>query len=243
MSVATEARMKVHVPRPIRWTFFAGAATAAAYAGIAATAWWRYGSARAPAGGAADPLLDRFMPRFDVVERHHIRVEAPADVTLRAAGEMDLQQSSIVRVIFRTRELILRSAPARSEPPRGLLAQMEAIGWRLLAEIPDREIVMGAVTQPWEADVVFRPLPADAFADFMVPGFVKIVWTLRADPVGDHASVFRTETRAVATDSDAKRRFRRYWSLVSPGIFVIRWLSLAPLKSEAERRFRMTSHR
>ena len=27
-------------------------------------------------------------------------------------------------------------------------------------EIPDREIVVGAVTQPWMANVVFRALPA-----------------------------------------------------------------------------------
>ena len=62
---------------------------------------------------------------------------------------------------------------------------MRAMGWGVLAEIPGREIVMGAVTQPWEADVVFRPLPSAEFAAFAEPGFVKIVWTLRADPVDE----------------------------------------------------------
>ena len=65
---------------------------------------------------------------------------------------------------------------------------------------------------------------------------MKIAWTLRADEIGAADSVFRTETRAVATNAAARAKFRRYWSLVSPGIILIRWASLGPLKREAERR-------
>ena len=65
---------------------------------------------------------------------------------------------------------------------------------------------------------------------------MKIVWTLRADPVNTAQSIFRTETRAVATDPEARRKFRRYWSFLSPGIIVIRWMTLGPLKADAERR-------
>jgi hypothetical protein len=97
---------------------------------------------------------------------------------------------------------------------------------------------MGAVTQPWMADVVFRPLPPDEFAAFHEPDYVKIVWTLRADPVGAADSVFRTETRVATTDPTARARFRRYWSFASPGIILIRWMTLGPLKAEAERRAR-----
>jgi len=67
---------------------------------------------------------------------------------------------------------------------------------------------------------------------------VKIVWTLRADAIGANASIFRTETRAVATDPAARAKFRRYWSFLSPGIILIRWASLGPVKREAERRYR-----
>ena len=98
---------------------------------------------------------------------------------------------------------------------------------------------MGAVTQPWSANVVFHPLPPQEFAAFDQPDYVKIVWTLRADPIGDNASVFRTATRAVATDAAARGKFRRYWSFLSPGIILIRWVSLAPLKADAERRARL----
>jgi hypothetical protein len=64
------------------------------------------------------------------------------------------------------------------------------------------------------------------------------VWTLRADPSADEACVFRTETRACATDPFARARFRRYWSFASPGVWLIRVMMLGPVKCEAERRAR-----
>ena len=44
------------------------------------------------------------------------------------------------------------------------------------------------------------------------------------------------ETRAVATDTTARKRSRWYWARFSPGIALIRYLMLAPLKAAAERR-------
>ena len=209
----------------------------AAYAAYAATTWLRYGHVEPSIGVESDSLLDRFMPTYEIVERHRTYVAAPAAVTLAAASEMDLQQSRLARYIFKGRELILRSRPDEKPRPRGLIAFTRSLGWGVLAETPS-EIVMGAVTQPWESNVVFRPLPPEAFASFNDPGYVKIVWTLRADALGDHASIFRTETRAVATDAVARLRFRRYWSFVSPGIVLIRHATLGPLRAEAERRAR-----
>ena len=191
---------------------------------------------RVPANGESDELLDRFLPVYDVVERHQIRVTAPAPVTLMAAKEQDLLGLPIVRAIFKTRALVLGAAPDDRPRPGALLAWTLSLGWGVLAEIPGREVVVGAVTKPWESDVTFRALPPDQFAAFDEPGFVKIAWTLRADPIGVGESRFRTETRAIATDAEARAKFRRYWAIFSPGIAVIRWLSLRPLKEDAERR-------
>jgi hypothetical protein len=212
---------------------------AASYAAYAGTTWLRYGRVN---GGVADEthdaLPDRFMPIYEVAERHHVRVDAPAEVTFKAAAEMYLEQSPIVRWMFRAREWAMGSHPASRNDVAPFLTRMRDIGWGVLAEVPGREIVMGAVTQPWMADVVFRPLPPEEFAAFQEPDYVKIVWTLRADPVGPEASIFRTETRVVSTDPAARRKFRRYWAFASPGIILIRWALLGPLKSEAERRVR-----
>jgi len=203
--------------------------------------WFRYGRPSRPPRGDQDEVLDSFMPRYDVVERHKVDVRAPAAVTLAAAKEMELSRLPLVAAIFKARELLLGSTPDRRPRPRGIVEETKALGWVVLREITDREIVMGAVTKPWEANVVFRSVAPDAFPAFSEPGYVKIAWTLRADPAGDRFSTFRTETRASATDPDARRRFRRYWSFLSPGIVLIRWLSLAPLKREAERRARVSA--
>ena len=217
---------------------FAASAAAAAYGTYAGITWFRYGNPDPPTPEEADPLLDRFIPRYEVAERHHIQVDAPAATTLAAACDADLQGSIVVRAIIRAREVILGSTPDDRARPKGLLAEVRALGWGVLAEVPGREIVVGAVTRPWEANVTFRALSPGEFAAFDEPDYVKIVWTLRADEVDPASSVFRTETRVLATDVTARAKFRRYWALLSPGIIVIRWMLLSPLKAEAERRFR-----
>ena len=223
----------------VRWLGWGAGLAAAAYGTFAGITWCRYGRSAKPASSKeADALLDRFMPAYEVVERHHIRVRAPAEITLAAACDMDLEQSRVVRAIFRTRELILGSKPQEHAPPRGLLKQVTALGWGVLAEAPGREIVFGAVTQPWAKDIVFRAVRPCEFAGFHEPGYVKIVFTLRADPTGDGDSVFHTETRVMTTDPEARAKFRLYWSFFSPGIILIRLMTLGPLKAEAERRAR-----
>jgi hypothetical protein len=219
-----------------RW--FAGGVGVAAvsYATYVAAVWFRYRRAT-PAGDPADSLLDQFMTEYEVGGRHKICVAAPAEVTFSAASELDLESCALVRVILKARERILRSEPGpTTKRPLGLLAHTKSLGWGVLAERPGREIVMGCATKPWEANPVFRTLRPDEFATFDEPGYVKIVWTLRADPAGVGRSVFRTETRAIATDAEARKRFRRYWALVSPGIILIRVALLPAVKAEAERR-------
>jgi hypothetical protein len=211
---------------------------AAGYASCVGLNWYRYGRVEPPNHDESDPLLDRFMPEYDVSERHHVRVMAPAAITLSAAADVELQKSPVVRAIFRARELVLGARPDGVARPVTLLAEMKALGWGLLAEKPGLEIVVGAVTQPWMAEVVFRALPPDQFHVFREPGYVKIAWTLRADPIGPAASIFRTETRVATTDAWARRKFRWYWARFSPGIVLIRRLMLGQVKGEAECRAR-----
>lgn len=227
--------------RAIPWTL---GAAAAGYGLMVAYAWWSYGRPRRSTLVEKDAWLDEFMPVYDVVERHSIYVDAPPDVTLRAAEQTNLFESRIVRAVFRTREWFL-GAQAGARPRTGLIEFAESLGWGVLAVAAEahevREIVMGAVTQPWLPDVTFQSVPPKKFRDFAVPGYVKIAWTLRADRVGEHGSIFRTETRAVATDDAARARFRTYWSRVSPGVWVIRRLMLMPVRRNAERRWRVNT--
>ena len=219
----------------VPWLLAAGGLTALTYGALVAKAWRGYGRPRAPAIGEEDALLDDLIPVYDIVERHCIRVHASANVALRAASEVDLFASPVVRLIFKTRQVVLRAEPQEASAPSGLVELAKSLGWGVLSESPGREIVMGAVTQPWKPNVVFESLPAEAFQQFSTPDYVKIAWTLRADPAGAHNSMFRTETRALATDATARAKFRRYWALVSPGVWFIRRLTLRPIKRRAER--------
>jgi hypothetical protein len=103
----------------------------------------------------------------------------------------------------------------------------------VLAEVPGREVVMGGVTRPWEANVVFQALPPAEFANFHEPGYVKIAWTLRADRISASQSIVRTETRVTTTDLLARTKFRRYWAFLSPGILLIRRIALSMVKRTA----------
>lgn len=111
---------------------------------------------------------------------------------------------------------------------------MRAIGWGVLADAPGF-YVAGAVTQPWKGEVQFRALPPDQFAAFDEPGYAKIVWTLEAEDLPGGEATVRTRTRVKTTDPSARRRFRAYWSALSPGILVIRYEMLRLLRREAER--------
>jgi hypothetical protein len=195
----------------------------------------RVGAIRARPDGATP--LDPFMPTDDKAERHEIAVAAPAGITMAAARDMDIYRSPLVRTIFAIRTLPARLGGARPRTPASLLSETLALGWRVLADEPGRAIVVGAVTQPWHANVTFRGLPPDAFVAFDEPGYAKIAWTFEAVPLGPSTSRFRTETRVSTTDARSRRLFRRYWAVFSPGILLIRRASLRLVKAEAERRF------
>lgn len=238
MSERTEPR-RTAGRRAVRWAVYAAAGASllvVPYAAYAAVAWLRYGAGSGE--HAPDPLLDAFIPVYEVAERHEVRVRAPAEVTFAAAREVDMRGTPLNRAIFAVRTLPsrLRGEEAEHRVSMGLLEETIGLGWGVLTEVPDRAIVMGAVTRPWEPVVVFRPLPPDRFADFAEPDHAKIVWTLEVEPLGPDESLFRSRTLVVTTDPVSRERFRRYWSVFSPGILVIRHEALRMVRAEAERR-------
>ena len=219
-------------------SFVGGSVGAAAVLGLGYLTlnWYRYG--RASLDGPSDPLLDRFLPDFEVIERHEVLVMAPVYQTFAAACAIDFQASRLVRALVGARGLALGSARTGHRTTT-TLEDFQAMGWERLAEDPGHEIVLGTVTQPWLANVRFQPVAAADFAAFAAPGYVKIVFSLAAEPRGVGKSLFRTETRAAATDAAARRRFRRYWAFVSPGVRMVRRELLRLVRHDAEVRHRV----
>lgn len=66
-----------------------------AYLSYVGGLWLRYGRSENVARGESDPLLDRFIPEYEVSDRHHIRVLAPAATTFSAAKELEFMQSGV----------------------------------------------------------------------------------------------------------------------------------------------------
>src|SRR5687767_2648569 len=94
-----------------RWVAAGVGLAAGVYGAYAGVTWLRYGHVAPPNPDEHDALLDRFMPVCEVVERHHVRVAAPAAVTLAAAREIDPFELPVVRAVFKAREFILRAGP------------------------------------------------------------------------------------------------------------------------------------
>ena len=187
--------------------------------------------------GPSENPLDAFIPRPDVRERHELLVDAPAALVFATAADFDMRSIGLVRAIFGMRERLL-GARQTSRESQGLLAEMQSLGWACLSRREGELFVGGAACQPWLADVVFEPIPADRFAGYAEPDHVKIAWTLESQALTPARTRLATETRAVATDEAARARFRRYWRWARFGIVPIRWLLLPAIRRRAEARFR-----
>jgi hypothetical protein len=183
--------------------------------------------------------IERFIPAADAGERHSVAVRAPADLVFEAACGFDLESVWLVNAIFRLRARLFGLHHKRAEA--GWVESMTAIGWGQLSRTEGRELVMGAVTEPWVGDVKFRPLPPDTFAGFADPGLVKIAWTIEAEPLAPALTRLSTETRVAATDETARRKFKAYWRKFGIGIVLIRLFALPAIRREAERRHRAAS--
>src|SRR5688572_9437174 len=144
-------------------------------------------------------MIDAFIDRADVEETHETVVQAPAYLVFDVAERFDLQSIPAIKAIFRLRERVFR-LESRPRIPRGIVEETMSLGWGVLAHRPGREIVMGAVTQPWSGEVKFRSISPLAFRSFSEPDFVKIAWTLEVEPIHDTRTLFRTQTRVLATD-------------------------------------------
>jgi hypothetical protein len=197
-----------------------------------------------PIAGAGESSsgLDRFIPEYDVRERHSIAIQAPARLVFETARGYDMRSIGLIAAILRARAWILGSSRT-GVPRRGLVEETRNLGWGVLEDEPGRSYCSGAVCQPWLADVVFRAVPPADFAGYGEPDLVKIAWTLEALPLGPARTRFSTETRVAATDQAARRKFLRYWRFVRPGVVLIRVFLLRGLRRSAEKAWRRSRGR
>jgi hypothetical protein len=187
-------------------------------------------------GDRHDGLIEGFIREPDVAKSHEILIDAPAEVVLDVAEHFDLQSIPTIHFLFRLREFLFLIRPKPRPQVKALVSETMKLGWVRLAHVPGRELVMGAIAQPWVGKVQFKSVEPDAFARFAEPGFVKIVWTLEVEPLQRRSTLFRTQTRVLATDAAARKRFLLYWFFAGPLVTLIRILGIRAVRREAERR-------
>jgi hypothetical protein len=186
-------------------------------------------------------VLDRLVPTFHAVERHSATIAAPADQIWAALAQVTVGELPLFRLLMGARTLPGRLAGiphARFDTDEPLLDWATRVGFTILGRDTERELVVGAIGQPWRL-WGGRSVPVDddiAFAAFDQPGFAKMATNCRLAPItGGQAISLHTETRVTCTDTTTAHRFTRYWRLIRPASGEIRRTWLTAIKHRAER--------
>lgn len=181
--------------------------------------------------------IDRFMPSYDFNEVHSIRVQAPPEQVYRAIQQVTPSEISLLSALFWLRSLggcadSRAELQGRNTP---ILNELTAQGFTRLGETPGRELVLGVVGQFWRLRGGTEAVAsASEFLEFARPGFVKATINFLVMDAGGGASKVVTETRILATDATARRRFGLYWRLIYPGSMLIRVMWLRAIRQRAE---------
>jgi hypothetical protein len=179
-------------------------------------------------------LIDRFLPKYDVVEHHETSVDAPVEKTYGAMKSLDLARSPVVLALLAVRGLPTLFTGAVKPKRRLGLDEILQSGFVVLAEEPDREIVLGVVGRFWQLSSGIHRIEAEEFSGFDAPGLCKAAWNFLVSARAGGGSTVMTETRVLCTDDEARRKFTRYWRLVGPFSALIRRILLRRLKRDAE---------
>ncbi|UCF84468.1 MAG: hypothetical protein JSV50_02220, partial [Desulfobacteraceae bacterium] len=170
---------------------------------------------------------DEFLPAYDVNERHHIDVHAPAEKVYQVVQSLDFRDSRIVKWLFR-----LRGIPEYALTLDGLLE----LGFVILGETPNQEIVIGLVGRFWTRAVDIQHLDPGTFRNFDRKGFAKAIANISLSRQTDTITRVTTETRVHCIGNSSRRYFRLYWFLISPFSAWIRreWLRIIKRRVEME---------
>jgi hypothetical protein len=192
-------------------------------------------------------LLDELMPQFDVVERHGVLVHAEAHAIYAAIHRVDLASGAITRLLLTLRTVpagvlaMLRSPTAaraewraRRARSGARLADFERAGFRIVAESPPNELVLGLLGQFWTPrGARVHGFDAGVFRIGPPSGYALAAWNFTIEAQGAARCVLRTETR-VQCAPDVRAKFLLYWLFVRPGSGLIRRSMLRAIRREAE---------
>ncbi|HEV2087438.1 MAG TPA: hypothetical protein VGR21_03895 [Cryptosporangiaceae bacterium] len=173
--------------------------------------------------------LDAVLPAYQFNEVHATRVHASAERTFAAVKAVTPGEIRLLRTLMAVRSLGQADLPER----RPMLATMNDLGYRILVERPDHEIVLGSVSGG--SDQAHDHADAPAFAAADGPGYIKVAFNFVVRDVGAGWCEVTTETRVLGTDAGSRREFAAYWRVIYPGSSLLRVTWLAAIRERAER--------
>jgi hypothetical protein len=228
--------------RPLHWagihTRRRGALVAAAGLALALGATEFPEPTRATA--ARHTLVDKWLSEWQFGEYHERRVRASPQQVFAAIRRVRSSDILLLGTLtdLRGPRQDDQSAPTHKPPEeKPILEVALAGGFILLGEEEDRELLLGAVTvaPPDVARAAERgnvpSLDPALFRTLGRPGFARVVMNFRVVPESDGWTRVTTETRVHAVDRATQRRFARYWRVIYPGSWIIRWSWLRAIEA------------
>jgi hypothetical protein len=170
-------------------------------------------------------LIDDFMPSYDFIETHDIKIRATAENVFRALDEVDLCESAIVRWLFR-----LRGIPTENMT----LRELRKIRFETLGENKNRELLLGLAGRFWTLTGNLQKINSKNFLEFNEKGFAKAAWNFWLDEAQGETRL-TTETRIKCTDAESRKSFGFYWTFIQPFSGLIRKEMLKLIKQKAEK--------
>jgi hypothetical protein len=169
--------------------------------------------------------LDAVMPAYHFHEVHAVRVHAPPARILDAVRAVTAGEIRWFRTLTWIRSPRLggggRESLLNAPQNQPILGVALRSGFVSLGDEPGSEVVFGTA---------LRLGPRGAGS----PGYAKTALNFLVEEEGDGWCRLSTETRVLATDDTARRRFAVYWRLIYPGSSLIRRMWLAAVKRRAE---------
>ncbi len=178
--------------------------------------------------------LDEFAPVWQFSEVHSIAVMATPDRAYSAIRAVTAGEIGLFRALTWLRRLGRPGPAGILNPPAHLpiLDVATRSGFMLLADEPNREVVVGTVViVPRGAQ---RPATPEDFQTLGGPGYAKATLNFRIEPALPTGSIVTTETRVYAADARTRRRFGAYWWVIHPGSALIRRMWLRAIRRRAE---------
>ena len=169
-------------------------------------------------------LIDDFLPNYDYIETHDIKIRASAANVFNAVNEIDLCESPIIRGLF-----FLRGLPNAKLK----LSDLRKSRFEILGERENEELLLGLAGKFWTLGGKLQKINSGNFREFDEKGFAKAVWNFSIDGDGDETRL-TTETRVRCLDEASRRSFGFYWTFIQPFSGLIRREMLRIVKKESE---------